>query len=149
MSIAWSIFLLLISVPSLGLIAQEIEPQALIESAVSSRRTTPSSGAAVAPKTSPKTSSKNTSLLDLSKLGGDDESEPPAPSDDNPVAKGTKETSELSLDDLDSKSDASDGDDDEEQESQEASSAGGWKDNLRFAVDVAVRPTYFLSLIHI
>ena len=143
MSIAWSIFLLLISVPSLGLIAQEIEPQALIESAVSSRRTTPSSGAAVAPKTSPKTSSKNTSLLDLSKLGGDDESEPPAPSDDKPVAKGTKETSELSLDDLDSKSDASDGDDDEEQDSQEASSAGGWKDNLRFAVDVAVRPTYF------
>ena len=145
MSIACSIFLLLISVPSLGLIAQEIEPQALIESAVSSRRTTASpNAAAVAPKTSPKTSSKNTSLLDLSKLGGDDESKPPSPSDDKPVAKGTKETSELSLDDLDSKSDVGDGDgDDQEQKSQEASTSGGWKDNLRFTVDVAVRPTYF------
>jgi len=135
MSVAWPIFLLLISVPALGLMAQGNEPLALIESATSSRRIQASPDTA-----SLKTSSQST-LLDLTKLG-EDETEPPSPLDDGPVAKNAQKTSELSLDDLDSKSDAVEGDGDEEGR-REASDLGRWKDNLRFTVDVAVRPTYF------
>ena len=134
----FKIFLLLISVPVMGLSAQENKIRALDINSQSSRRVQPLTDSG-----SPKTNSP-TSLLDLSELAGDDESEPPAPSDDSlkNIAASNKETSELSLDDLDSKSDRS-GDGDEEEEQEEASASPGWKDNLRFTVDVATRPTYF------
>ena len=170
MPVPLTILILIISAPTLGLLTQENQISALDTNRKSSRRIqalpdsvspaprppkprplTANSFTTSAPKTSPPKNDSATSLLDLSALKGDDESAPPAPIDDSSdnIAGSKKETSQLSLDDLDSKSAKSGSgglsgeDDDLELGESDAPDSLGWKDNLRFTVDISTRPTYF------
>ena len=142
MPVALTIFLLMISIPAPLLMAQENGIQALASTHASSRRIQSSSDIDAL-----ETGSRSTSLLDLSNLTGDEKSKSPTDDSLENIASSPKRTSELSLDSLDS----NDGerkaegtqDGDLNQSQSQTSPSERWKENLRFTVDVAVRPTYF------